>query len=278
MLLSTFSFVPIELFFVYAFFTGTIIGSFLNVYIYRFHTGKSLSGSSHCMSCGNNLKWYELVPLLSWIMLRGRCSSCGCNITPRYFLVELLTGVLFGLTLLITLDVAEIIIMWYILSTLVAITVYDLYHFIIPDRLTAYLTGSSIILFLYQNLFLNNSLDNALPTLAAAALGSLFFYILWFVSRGRWLGFGDVKLALPLGILVGPGLVFSFVVLAFWVGAGISILLIIANNFFGGKNRLHIKSKALTMKSEVPFAPFLIASSLIIIFTNFNVLDLFSFT
>jgi leader peptidase (prepilin peptidase)/N-methyltransferase len=269
--------VPIFWWFIYAFGMGVIIGSFLNVYIYRFHTGKSLSGNSHCMSCGTDLRWYELIPLFSWLALRGRCNNCGSLITPRYFLVELVTGLLFLLTLTITTDLISIFLWWYIFSVLVAITVYDLHHFIIPDRLTIYLSIAAVLLFAHQNLYLTENLDNLLPTMSAAALGSLFFYALWLVSKGQWLGFGDVKLALPLGVLVGPEYVFSFVVLSFWVGAAISLSIIGFNKLKRGKAHLQIDQKAITMKSAVPFAPFLVASSLIIIFTNFNALALFSF-
>jgi len=184
---------------------------------------------------------------------------------------------LFLFTLTITTDLISVLLWWYIFSVLLAITVYDLYHFIIPDRLTIYLGVTTVLLFSYQNIYLANNLDSLLPTLAAATLGSLFFFTLWFISKGRWLGFGDVKLALPLGILVGSEYVFSFVVLSFWVGAAISIFIIGFNKLKRGKDHLQIDQKAITMKSAVPFAPFLVASSLIIIFTNFNALALFSF-
>lgn len=269
--------VPISWWFLYTFGIGVIIGSFLNVYIYRFHTGKSLSGSSHCLSCGKDLRWFELIPLVSWLGLRGRCSKCGSRITSRYFLVELVMGILFALTLTITTDLLSLILWWYIFSVLLVITVYDLNHFIIPDRLTVYLSLAALSLLGYQQLYIVNNIDYIAFTLAAAFFGSLFFYVLWFVSRGRWLGFGDVKLALPLGVLVGPSLVFSFVVLSFWVGAAISLSIIGVSRLKRGKDRLQIDQKAITMKSEVPFAPFLVASSLIIIFTHFDVLALFSF-
>ena len=131
---------PLWLLQLIAFGFGVIIGSFLNVYIYRFHTGKSLAGHSHCLSCGTGLRWYELFPLVSYLALRGRCRTCGSKITPRYFWVELATGLLFALALTLTLDIWALLLLWFILSVLVVITVYDLYHFIIPDQLTAILT------------------------------------------------------------------------------------------------------------------------------------------
>ncbi|MCA9360498.1 prepilin peptidase, partial [Candidatus Kaiserbacteria bacterium] len=216
--------VPMSFWYVVAFGFGIIIGSFLNVYIYRFHTGKSLSGHSHCMSCGTRLRWFELFPLMSYVVLRARCRTCSCRVTPRYFLVEFLTGALFSLVLTITTDLWQILIFWTICSILVVITVYDLYHFIIPDGLTLALSVSAIVLLAYEYFVFGGDQNRLAWTFGAAILGSAFFLFLWVISKGRWLGFGDVKLAFPLGLLVGPGAVFSFVVLAFWVGAAISLL------------------------------------------------------
>ncbi len=260
-----------------AFVFGIIIGSFLNVFIYRFHTGKSLSGHSHCLSCGTRLRWFELFPLFSYLALQARCRTCSCRVTPRYFAVELLTGVLFVLCLTLTLNPILLGLLWFIVSVLVVITVYDLYHFIIPDGLTIALTVGAVILVGYQRWLSPAGWIDFHWYLLAPLGGVFFFYFLWKISGGKWLGFGDVKLAFPLGLLVGPSLVFSFVVLAFWVGAAISLLILGFYKLRRGKAHLHLTSQALTMKSAVPFAPFLVASCLIIIFTRFNVLQLFSF-
>lgn len=260
-----------------AFGWGVVIGSFLNVYIYRFHTGKSLSGHSHCLSCGSQLRWYDLFPLLSYVALRAKCRVCGCRIPSRYFVVELVTGLLFTLTLSLTLDIAEILILWFIFSVLVVITVYDYYHYIIPDSLTFVLTIALVVLIAYQYHLVPSGVEDVLIRFAAAIAGSAFFLFLWVVSKGMWLGFGDVKLAFPLGLLVGPSLVFSFVVLSFWIGAAISLGLIGIAKLNRGQGSLHLSSSALTMKSAVPFAPFLVASGLVTLFTHFNVLEFFSY-
>ena len=261
-----------------AFGFGVIIGSFLNVYIYRFHTGKSLSGSSHCLSCGSPLAWYDLFPLLSYLGLRGRCRRCGCKIPIRYFLVELITGLLFVGALSITTDIASLFLLWFIFSVMVVITVYDYYHFIIPDSLTLTLLAATSALIGYQWYSADGSLQEIAIRLAAALAGSAFFLSLWLISKGAWLGFGDVKLAVPLGLLVGTTQVFSFVVLSFWIGAGVSLfILAIAWLLERGKQHLQLPELGLTMKSAVPFAPFMVASSLVIIFTHFNALALFSF-
>jgi leader peptidase (prepilin peptidase)/N-methyltransferase len=270
--------VPVAQFAMVAFGFGVIIGSFLNVYIYRFHTGKSLSGSSHCLSCGAPLRWYDLFPLLSYVGLRGRCRQCGCKIPIRYFLVELTTGVLFAGALSLTTDISLILLWWFIFSVMVVITVYDYYHFIIPDSLTVTLLVAALALVSYQEYIAAGSLQDIAVRIGAALAGSAFFLALWLISKGAWLGFGDVKLAVPLGVLVGTAQVFSFVVLSFWIGAGVSLfILAIAWLLERGKQHLQLPELGLTMKSAVPFAPFMVASSLVIIFTHFNALALFSF-
>jgi len=271
-------FVPSWWLFSVAFGFGVIVGSFLNVYIYRFHTGKSLSGHSHCLSCATPLKWFELFPLLSYLALRARCRSCGCKIPVRYFLVELTTGLLFLGSVSVVTDITELLLLWLILAILVIITVYDFYHFIIPDSLTLALTVSVAGLLAMQTYLGLISVDGLLLDMGAAAGGVLFFLFLWLISKGAWIGFGDVKLAFPLGLLVGAQLVFSFVVLAFWIGAALSLTIIgVLYLHNRGKAGLQLPTTTLTMKSAVPFAPFMVASSLVILFTQFNVLQLFSF-
>ncbi len=261
-----------------AFGFGVIVGSFLNVYIYRFHTGKSLSGHSHCLSCATPLKWFELFPLLSYVCLLGRCRSCGCKIPVRYFVVELMTGLLFLASVTVIVDATEILLVWLLLSILVVITVYDFYHYIIPDSLTVALTVT-VLAWLSLQAYLGFFPYQVLATDIVASLGGVFFFwLLWKISKGAWIGFGDVKLAFPLGLFGGAHLVFSFVVLSFWIGAIVSLLIVgflwIRNR---GKAGLQLPTTSLTMKSAVPFAPFMVASSLVILFTHFNVLELFSF-
>lgn len=254
---------------------GLIIGSFLNVVIYRLHTGKSLAGYSHCLSCGTTLKPYELVPLLSYVCLRGRCRTCGCYIPIRYFVVECVTGLLFLLAFVKAVSISELFFWWVILALFVIITVYDIRHYIIPDSLTAALIIISLSWYGFL-LYSGTAWVFVGEAILAALGGAGFFFLLWFVSKGTWLGFGDVKLAFPLGLIAGPSLVFSMVVYSFWVGAGISLFLIGVGNVLRGQVRLGMWTNQLTIKSVVPFAPFMIAGCLIILFTRYNVLSLFS--
>ncbi len=254
---------------------GLIIGSFLNVYIYRLHTGKSLSGHSHCLSCGADLRAYELIPLISYLFLRGRCRTCGCHIPVRYFIVELLTAGLFLLAYQLTSDWFELTFLLVVLSLLVVITVYDIRHYIIPDDLTAKLTLVTLAWYGWL-IYTGTSWLVVGEVVVAALAGAAFFFVLWFISKGRWLGFGDVKLAFPLGLVAGPTLVFSMIVYSFWLGAAISLLLVGLGKLVRGQFRLGMWPGRLTIKSVVPFAPFMIAGCLIVLFTGYNVLSFFT--
>ncbi len=253
---------------------GLIIGSFLNVYIYRLHTGRSLSGSSHCLSCGAPLRWFELFPVISYLALRGRCRTCGSYIPFRYVLVELLTMGLFVLVFSFV-PLGWPLLLWFALAgVLVVIVVYDLYHLIIPNELVVAVLGLALLIFAatYQWLWFGAIIFEH----AMAALGAFAFYGgLWFLSSGRWIGLGDAKLALPLAFVLGPWATFSFIILSFWIGAGVSVLLLLLQRLLKrGQHRLSKYGVTITMKSEVPFAPFLVLSFLTVALWHVDVLSL----
>jgi len=276
--LATDLMLPVWFFYLVVFCLGAIIGSFLNVYIYRFHTGKSLGGSSHCLSCAKQLRWYELFPLISYVVLRGRCRGCSSYVPVRYFIVELLTAALFTMALALSTSVVMLFWLCAMFVVLIVITVYDYYHFIIPDELTVALGVLMTVWLTWQTWLGTLSIEALLWTVGASLAGSGFFFFLWFISRGQWLGFGDVKLAIPLGLWVGPTAVFSFIVVSFWIGAAISLVILGWQKYQRGQRRLHLSAETLTMKSAVPFAPFMIAGAVLVYVTHFDVLSIFSFT
>jgi leader peptidase (prepilin peptidase)/N-methyltransferase len=192
--------------------------------------------------------------------------------------VELLTAGLFVLALTLTSVLVEVVWWWIVLAVLVVILVYDYYHFIIPDSLTVVLTGLVLLMTAWTVLFTNTTWQDIGVDVLAATLGAGFFYALWWFSRGRWIGFGDVKLAWPLGLLVGSGYVFSFIVLSFWIGALVSVTLLLIARLQRGKSYRRFLATPFTIKSTVPFAPFLISGALVTVFANFDVLTLFAFT
>ncbi len=242
---------------------GAIVGSFLNVVALRYNTGRTLGGRSSCFSCGRSLTALDLVPLFSFLALAGKCRSCGSKISWQYPLVEAGTALLFLGVYLTGFALAYQIYLLPLLSLLAVILIYDLRHKIIPDALV-YLFGALSLVSLFID-FPAQSL--AYPTLQALMAGPLLafpFAFLWLVSRGRWIGLGDAKLALGMGWLLGLAKGATAVLFAVWIGAAVSIALLLAQKWlFRGTNRL-------TMKSEIPFAPFLILGLLIVLFFNSN--------
>jgi leader peptidase (prepilin peptidase)/N-methyltransferase len=241
---------------------GLIIGSFLNVVIIRLNTERSLGGRSGCMTCGHPLSWYELIPLLSFLFLKGRCLECKNKISLQYPIVELVTGIIFaGLFLkfqnVFFLDtlVFSFTYAYYavVFSLLVVVSIYDIRHKIIPDTLSFVLGLLAFIglFFLNSNSFLNFSPH--LPSLLEFFSGLIIaapFAFFWLISRGTWMGLGDAKLAIGLGWLLGISRATSGIVLAFWIGAIVGISLVIFSKNHG-------------MKSEIPFAPYLVLGMLL---------------
>ena len=243
---------------------GAIIGSFLNVYIYRMHTGKSLGGRSHCMSCGITLVWYELLPAFSYLFLRGRCGHCSARISARYIFVELLTAGLFVLSYMLAGISLSTVLLWVMSAALVITLVYDLMHTIIPDEMVVVLLLAGLVLGFVENI-------QWLPHIGAAFGAAAFFGFFWVISRGRWMGLGDAKLALPLGLLLGPWGTISMLILSFWIGAAISLALLALQ---AGTTRMSFLPTHLTMKSEIPFAPFLIMGFVGVYFFHVDILTI----
>ncbi len=269
-----FSILAPEVWLFFVFVLGIIIGSFLNVYIYRFHTGKSISGHSHCMSCQKRLRFYDLVPLLSYLSILGRCRYCGARVPSRYFWVELVTGLGFVMAAM-ALPLELSIVGALLLSVLFVVAVYDLRHMIIPNEFVWALSVMAVGLLLYRFIA-----DFNLMTIVDGVLGAVlsfsFFAGLWWYSKGKWIGFGDAKLAIPFGVLVGISGSFSMIVLSFWVGTLISLTLI-AIERLRSRGQLHLRfaDAPLTIHSEVPFAPFFIIGFVLVFFFGVDVLNLF---
>lgn len=247
---------------------GLIVGSFLNVLVYRQGTGRGISGRSACMSCGAKLGWLDLVPFFSWVFLRARCRHCGSRISAQYPLVEVTTGVLFAIIGGISgFGILYKLLFCLLAAILVAIAVYDIKHTIIPDA-WAYVFDALALLTMVS-LFAQ---DGSLPLWLLLVSGPLTAFplaALWFVSGGRWMGFGDVKLAVGIGWLLGPVYGILTIMLAFIIGAAVSVFVLIPLSHihhiyrYLGITRLKGRGSGLTMKSEVAFGPFLILSCII---------------
>lgn len=241
----------------FIFFLGLIVGSFLNCVIYRLEKEESfLKGRSYCPHCRHKLGFLDLIPVLSFILLRGRCRYCQKPISIQYPLIELTTGIIF-----ILLFVFSFALLVFIISAfLIVIFIYDLKHYIIPDKIVFPAIGLALIYDLYLGftkspLILKDFVNPLISALGAAA----FFAAIVLLSRGRWMGVGDIKLAFLMGLILGWPNIAVALFLAFMTGAIIGVGLMV----FGKK----------TMRSEVPFGPFLVFGTFTALFYGQKIIN-----
>jgi prepilin signal peptidase PulO-like enzyme (type II secretory pathway) len=241
---------------------GLIVGSFLNALSFRFNTGKSiLHGRSACMRCGHTLHALDLIPLVSYLLLGGKCRYCGTKISLQYPAVEAIAALL-GYGVYMTTPEPLSFAFWFVVwMVLLFIVIYDLRHTIIPWSCSFLLLFLSII-----SLFLFGTPTPSM-LLAGPAL-ALPLLLLSLFSGGTWMGWGDGALELSLGWLLGllPGL--TALALGIWSGAIVGILLVVYSQLPALKAKV-----GFTMKSELPFAPFLALGASLVYFFH---VDLFS--
>ncbi|TSC84082.1 MAG: leader peptidase (prepilin peptidase) / N-methyltransferase [Parcubacteria group bacterium Gr01-1014_17] len=252
-----------------AFLLGLSIGSFINAWSFRHDTGRSILSASSCFSCSRKLRWFELVPLLSFVALRGKCRACRSRISLQYPLVELITGIVFVLVLykflIFDFSSLAVLLFW---STIIAISVYDIRTKIIPNGAAYALAGLG---FLSPLLYGNTGDLFALTHLVAGPLLALPLASFWFFSGGKWMGLGDAKLELGIGWFLGLSLGLSGMLIAFWLGAFIGVCLIVLSKLVPQRVRDKRSRFNFSMKSELPFGPFLALGAFIVWFFEFNI-------
>jgi len=241
---------------------GLIIGSFLNVVVYRLNVAESILGRSYCPHCKNQIRWYDNIPLFSFILLKMKCRDCQQKISWHYPLVELFTGIIFALVgtyFFSIFDVQSWILTFYYLalfSLLMIIFAYDFQFMEIPMIIFWIALGFTAVYYLFSDWV------NFIPELGiwnlsvfsgmiGGLIAFLFFFILVSISKEKWMGMGDAYLAFLAGFVVGYPKIMFTLVLAFFIGSVCSIILLAA--------------KKKTMKSQVPFAPFLVSAIMLMI-------------
>ncbi len=264
----------LQIFALFSFFLGVVIGSFLNVVILRYKTGRTVGGRSFCFSCGKILGAIELVPVFSFLVLRGKCRGCKTPISWQYPAVELATGLVFLLVFLKHLPpfdastLLNIFFMWFAFSVLILISVYDAKHKIVPDMLALILAVSSLVWMVLSHDASYFSTLHGILDLLSGPIFFLPFFLLWLVSGGEWMGLGDGKLVIGLGWLFGITEGSSGIILGFWIAAGLSLLVMFLRRSHSSKLPF------LTMRTEVPFAPFLILGSFLAYYFSLDILSL----
>ena len=222
---------------------GLVVGSFLNVVIHRLPLGESVvSPPSRCPGCGTAIRWHDNVPVLGWLWLKGRCRQCRAPISPEYPLVEAATGLLFGAVAWRFGWGPELPVYLLLSAALVALTMIDLHHQILPDRIT--LPGIGVGLLASATMLPHG----IVPAAIGAVSGFGLFYLIAFLSRGG-MGGGDVKLIAMIGAFLGWQAVLLTTFLAATVGGLVGLVMMAAL----GKGR----------KYAVPFGPFLAGGALV---------------
>jgi leader peptidase (prepilin peptidase)/N-methyltransferase len=241
-----------------SFLFGTLIGSFLNVCIYRLPAGRSIvrPGSS-CPKCGHSIRWWENIPIISWIFLRARCSSCGASISVRYPLVELLTGLLsmlliykFGLTI-------NYLVYLLFTAALIAITFIDLDHRIIPDSISlpGILVGFAVSFIVPR--------PSPLDSLIGIVLGGGILYLItwgyYLLTKKIGMGGGDIKLLAMIGAFLGWQSLPLVIFVSAMTGSVIGLVMMAVAK--GGRYY------------QIPFGPFLALGALVDLFAGDQILN-----
>lgn len=270
--------------YLFLFLLGLAVGSFINALVYRLKTNrKIIRARSICPKCKTQLKFWDLIPVLSFIFLRGRCRTCHQKISWQYPSVELATGIIFILVfyyqILATrhwslVTFLSLFFYLFIAACLIAIFVYDLKYSLIPDKIIypaiiinfIYAAAAIILYFLkYKEIFYRlyphtwPPVYNPLYLLYGVFIGGGFFLIMVLLSRGRWMGVGDIKLGTLMGLLLGFPLIILALFISFITGALVGLIL--------------ITLKKKTMKSQIPFGPFLVLGTFIALFWGSQILN-----
>lgn len=247
------------LFVILCFIFGIIMGSFYNVVIYRVPEKKSIiKHRSSCGACGATLKSADLIPLFSYIFLKGKCRYCKQRISLQYPIVELITGLLFALLYLKFSFTIEFLFSAYMVSIFIIVFFIDLKHMIIPNGLVIAALIGSLTLFVVRFFYMDSIMGDApwYSPLLGMAVPSVFLLLVALIGyvayKGEAMGMGDIKICLPIGLFLGLKLSVLALFLSILIG-GISGLFLIVTGLKG-------------RKSQIPFGPFIVIGTVISLF------------
>ena len=235
------------LFVIFAGLIGLMVGSFLNCLIWRLYKEETILGRSYCPSCSKTISWYDNIPLVSFLLLAGRCRHCKLKISWQYPLVEFFTALLFILSFLNVSTSPDFSILlardWFLISTLVIIFIYDLRWQLVPMMVV----WPAIVVIVVFNLFLGFSW---LALIISGLIGGGFFLVQYILTKKKGLGEGDIWLGLLLGVTFPSlGYLGLSLISAYSVGSIISVILLISKN--------------KRWKSKIALGPFLVIGAII---------------
>jgi len=259
--------------YIFIFLFGLIIGSFINCLVWRLHKKETLWGRSYCPHCRKHIAWYDNIPVISFFILRAKCRKCREKISWQYPAVEFITGLLFLIAFITEcsstaycllpfaydptslqtyLPTILILRNWFIISVMIIIFIYDLRWYYILDKVTI----PAMIVVFVLNLLLGHNLWNLL---FSGIIGGSFFLFQFVISKGKWIGGGDIRLGALMGLILGWPMVLMALFLAYILGSIVGIGLILA-----GKKK---------WGSEVPFGVFLSTATVVALFWGQQIVD-----
>jgi len=238
---------------------GLSFGSFLNSFEWRLKQGRSvLKERSMCPSCGMPVRWYDNIPVISFVILGGRCRDCQVKFSWQYLAVELWMGLVFVFIFWFEFNAVQyfspvIFLQWFIVWVLTFIFIYDLKYMEVVDSVT--LGAAGIIFILGGFVFWNNFTS----MLIGVAIGAGFFLLQFVISKGKWVGGGDIRIGLLMGVILGWELLLVALWIAYVIGAIVGVGLLI--------------TKKKGMKSEVAFGTFLTVATFFTMFWGEPIID-----
>lgn len=240
------------------FLLGLAVGSFLNCLIYRLPQHKRILGRSFCPKCGQKITWFDLIPILSFLKLKGRCRYCQQKISWQYPLVELATGILFAVAFL-TLNYPVIynnyflllLRSWFLITVLIFIFVYDLKYWLVEDKIVL---PAALIIFII-NFFSGYSFLNLA---LAGIIGIGFFTLQYLITQGKGIGAGDLRIGLFIGLGLGWPEILIALSISYLIGSLVALFFLIS-----GRKK---------MTSRIPLGPFLSLGTIITLFYGEKIL------
>lgn len=245
--------------YILSFVLGTAFGSFLNVVVHRFGEKKSMRGRSACVSCKVTILGRDLVPIVSYILIGGKCRSCRKPISLRYPIIELVLGVLFLFVTYFHYHTGDpqgpsfIVRDWYIIWVLSFIFLFDIWYMSVDDRIvipavmTVYIVSGMLGWQTWSNMALGG------------AVAGGFFLAQYLISKGRWIGSGDILVGLCMGVILGWPMTLIALFVSYVAGALVSLFL--------------LATKKKTRKDRLPFAAYLALGTFVVMFWGTELLS-----
>jgi len=251
----------------FSFIFGSALGSFSLVVADRYRVKSFFGGRSECMHCSRQLAWYENIPVFSYLFLRGRCRTCKSKLSINYLSVEVLTGLLTAILSVVVTTLTENvnyqIILFLFFSVFIVlsmvIVIYDMRHSVVPLEVVVIMLIMGLVATIVRQYFFGFNIFDFL----SGVLVAIPFAILHLVSKGKWVGAGDIFVYAACGFIFSLPIGLTGFFYSVWVGAFVSLAL------------LFLHKKEYTLKSQIPFAPFIILGMFLAFYSGSDILGLY---